>query len=105
MKGLIVNVYRYPNTDCTCNGLSSKNDSLILVGPEVEGPFVLQSGEDCLVYSKSKLGVRATPASLIDSKKWVMFGGNFVYSSDDRFYRLNGGHPIKVYDRAEERHP
>lgn len=24
MKGLIVNVYRYPGTDCTCNGLSSK---------------------------------------------------------------------------------
>ena len=102
MKGLLVNVYRDPNADCTNNGLSATKDSLILVGPEVDGPFVLQPGVDYLVYSNGNLGARATPASLIDSKKWVMFGGNFVYCSDDRFTRLNGGHPIRVFDRVEE---
>jgi len=102
MKGLLVSVYRYPNADCTNNGLSSTKDNLILVGPGVEGPFLVHPGEDYLVYSESSRGVRATPASLIDSKKWVMFGGNFVYCSDDRFTRLNGGHPIRVFDRVEE---
>ena len=103
MKGLLVNVYRYPNADCANNGLSATKDSLILVGPEVDGPFELQPDEDYLVYSKSHLGARATPASLIDSKKWGMFGGNFIYCSDDRFTQLNGGHPIRVFDRVEKR--
>ena len=102
MKGLLVNVYRGPNADCTNNGLSATKDILILVGPEVDGPFLVQPGVDYLVYSKSHLGARATPASLIGSKKWVMFGGNFIYCSDDRFTRLNGGHPIRVFDRVEE---
>lgn len=102
MKGLIVNVYRYPGIDCTCNGLSSRQDTLILVGPNVEGPFSPLEGEDYLVLTRDSNGnLRATPQSILDAKSWAMFGGNFIDSSDDRFCRLNGGNPIKVYDRVE----
>jgi len=30
-----------------------------------------------------------------------MFDGRFMYSSDSRFQRLNGGHPIRLHDRFE----
>jgi hypothetical protein len=104
MKGLIVSVYRRPGIDCTLNGLTAHEDTLILVGLMVEGPFGPPRGKDYLVLTRDAQGnPRATPKSLLDAKSWVMFGGNFVYSSDARFHQLNGGNPIKVYDRVEPR--
>jgi len=104
MKGLLVGVYRFPGTDCTAGGLSSQKDRLILVGgPDgtvAEGPFTVQPDQDYLVLTRVNGRLRATPKSLLDAKKWEMNGGNFIYSSDDRFTALNDGHPIPVFDRA-----
>ena len=106
MKGLLVGVYRFPGTDCTAGGLSSQKDRLILVGKPgvtvVEGPFEPKPYDDYLVLTRENGRLRATPKSLLDSDKWVMNGGNFIYSSDSRFTALNGGHPIPVFDRVEE---
>lgn len=41
----------------------------------------------------------AVPLSLENSNKWVMFGGNFITTSDSRF---GFSHPIPVHDRVEE---
>ena len=32
---------------------------------------------------------------------WNMFGGNYVHTSDSRFRRAYGWHPIAVHDRVE----
>ena len=34
-------------------------------------------------------------------KRWTMFGGNFVYTSDSRFGKKYGHSPVKVHDRIE----
>tara|TARA_Y100000389_G_scaffold4207_1_gene4001 strand:+ start:4274 stop:4591 length:318 start_codon:yes stop_codon:yes gene_type:complete len=100
-KGLLVSIYKSPLGDSTNNGLSSKSDSLLLVGIGIEnGPFETSDGEDYLVceYRERYDDFIATPKSLKDSGKWTMFGGNFAYTSDSRF---PGKHPIKIHDRVE----
>lgn len=103
VSGMSVDVYRGRH-DSTNSGLSSKKDSLILATGDlkVEGPFNVKEGEDYLVLMKGPMNtIRAVPKSLVDSKAWVMFGGNFCFTSDSRFAKLNGGNPIKIFDRVE----
>ena len=107
-KGLLISVYKSPLGDSTNKGLSSKFDSLLLVGDGIEnGPFETSDekdfafgGKDYLVceYRERYDDFIATPKSLKDSGKWTMFGGNFAYTSDSRF---PGKHPIKIHDRVE----
>lgn len=106
IKGLAVSVFRDADgSDCTNHGLSSYHEEFILTGVNplngrmAEGPF--SPRPDCpeLVLVSGPLNtVRAVPRLLLDSKKWVMFGGNFVYSSDSRF---PSDQPIKIFDRVE----
>ena len=42
--------------------------------------------------------LRAIPVEHILSGAWTMFGGNFLYSGDSRFFE----HPIKIHDRIEK---
>ena len=102
-KALHCNVYRNTMSDSTNEGLSSKKDELYIVGEGsayVDGPTNLSDiDEDYLVITKVHGHLRATPKSLIDSKRWVMFGGNFIYTSDSRF---PSNTPIKIFDRVEE---
>jgi len=103
-QGLIVNVYR-PSHDATNNGLTSKMDQIRLVGEGVDGPFGPKEGEDYLVVQTKHVGnkpyIYAVPKSLLDSGDLVMFGGNFVYTSDSRFAAVNK-YPIPVHDRVEK---
>lgn len=41
--------------------------------------------------------LRAIPVSLLNSGKWTMFGGNFVWSGDSRFFE----YPVKIHDWTE----
>jgi len=115
LKGLPVSVYKSSNGDCSNNGLSSKENSLILVGSLSNigafeiligslsniGPFEVQEGQDCLVavYRERFDDIIAVPKSLLDKRSSYMFGGNFAYSSDSRFPSKN---PIKIFDRVEK---
>jgi hypothetical protein len=42
--------------------------------------------------------LRAVPRDVLESGKWYMFGGNFIYTSDSRFPTKE---PIKIFDRVE----
>jgi len=110
-KGLSCDVYRSDGQDCTANGISANNRSLICIftpkGRDVAGPFKYQDDghEDCLVLFEAMTGNpnmrhwRAVPKKFIDKGiNHFMFGGNFVYSSDSRFPSRS---PIKIFDRVE----
>jgi len=103
-KGLLVYVYKNSLGDCTANGISSKNDRLILVG----------QGVDCKVFNGDETNTVEILTKNVGGKEYVycapigekpknmngpMFGGNFIYSSDSRFPSKQ---PIPIHDRYEE---
>jgi hypothetical protein len=47
-------------------------------------------------------GRNFVPLAIVDSGRWSMFGGNFVWSSDSRFREWYGDAPLAVHDRLEE---
>jgi hypothetical protein len=98
MSGLLVFTYRHDGGDCTNGGLSSKHDQFVLTWGET-GPFEPDAKTPELVLVKGPYNsLRAVPRKLVESKQWVMFGGNFVYTSDSRF---PSDQPIKIFDRVE----
>lgn len=108
MKGLIVSILKNNYLgDCTANGVTSKVDSIILVGEGVEGPFEPKKDVPYLQLVKQNLWgedyLHAIPmlnGEKINAGKNSMMGGHFVYSSDSRFHQVNP-YPIPVHDRFE----
>lgn len=102
MKGLIVSVYKSGDIDCTNGGPSSKFNRFVLVDKDIQGPFSPSDDIPAMVLVRRQLGgreyIHAVPASLAD--KQVMFGGNFVYTSDSRLSAV-AKYPIPVHDRVE----
>ena len=109
MKGLTVEVfrgfYRGKVSDSTNGGISSRIDTFTLTGTNpvngrtVTGPNEPSADFPELVLAPGPLkSVRAVPRDLLESGKWVMFGGNFCYTSDSRF---PSDQPIKIFDRVE----
>ena len=113
--GLTVNVLRNSTiskhgNDCTLGGVSSKNDTLLLIGEGIDGPFTTKDAE--------RAGwpvVKLVKRNLFDSvymtvepmdglyareggNKWYMMGGNFCWSSDSRF---PCSYPLPIHDRNE----
>ena len=103
VEGLLVSVYRSGGSDCTNGGISGK----------VNGGLITGDGVDCKVFTPSEENphyviikdnvcgrerIRAVPADLLESGKWTMFGGNFLYTSDSRF---PSNAPIAIHDRVE----
>lgn len=102
-KGVLTHVLRNSLGDCTNNGLSSKENSLILVGPGIREQWETSEDKDYLILEKftfrGETTLRAIPASLKGSGKIFMFGGNYCQCS-----KSNGNitdHPIKIFDRVE----
>lgn len=99
MKGMIVEVFRRADGyDCTNGGVSSKHAAFVLVGEGV--PELAEADERYPVLfleRNGNFGYRAVPGE----PGWKMFGGNFIYSSDGRFWELSRG-PIPIHDRFEE---
>jgi len=101
LKGLLVSIYLFPLGDATNNGLSAGKKTLLLAGDGIKNvPFDTEEDQDYLVceYRPRFKDYIATPKSLKDSGKRPMFGGNFAYTSDDRFPTEA---PIKIFDRVE----
>lgn len=102
-KGILTHVLRSSLGDCTNNGLSSKEDSIVLVGEGIREQWETENRKDYLVLEKVSFRgetiLKAVPASLKDSGKMYMFGGNYCVCS-----KSNGNitdHPIKIHDRVE----
>lgn len=101
--GLLVFVYRNANGDTTNDGVSSREDQLIV--ENVDGPFVTEvvSG---LELSTDRFGnLRLTPTDLVG--KNPMFGGNFAGTSDSRWSRElenrvgYNARVVPIFDRVE----
>jgi len=101
-KGILTTVLRNALGDCTNNGLSYKENTLVLIGQDIREQW--ETGDkDYLILTKfdfrGTITLRAIPASIIKSGKSPMFGGNYCECS-----KLNGNitdHPIKIFDRVE----
>lgn len=114
MNHTLVFVHRNSLGDCTCNGLSSKVTQGQL--------FWNCTREDAINYCEENMINPKYQFFLVNRTLWgedhsyveplikpnhknQMFGGNFVYTSSDNFYKLGGlktGLPIPVHDRFEE---
>ena len=114
IKGIGVDIYRFPLGDCTRNGISSRFRELIL--PCEDGYIDIDTDNlpenFCYVRlrvigDKEIYDIR--PAEIKDGElvdrggKWYMMGGNFAYSSDSRFSKMVGGMygAIAIHDRVE----
>jgi len=125
LQGLTVNVLR-GDVDCTNNGITSKHNRVVLVlspeaaellaakgerwgtvlvdedtGEEIGEVTGEPTGRPVLRVDVGRKGyLTARPVGEAWADRWLMMGGNFVYSCDSRFRRLND-YPIPVHDRAE----
>ncbi len=99
-KGLLVHTYRSKG-DCT-NGATKFYDAFVLTDSDIEGPFFPKEGVPELVIRRMDFAgspyIFAVPAALAD--KSLMFGGNFVWTSDSRLSKISK-YPIPVHDRDE----
>ena len=102
-KGLPVSVLRFRNgaMDCTAGGPSSRYDDFTLVDDEVVNvPFEPNDERPEINLVRRTIGgkpyVHAVPASLKGQQ--VMFGGNYIVTSDSRFPNQ---YPIPIHDRVE----
>lgn len=90
---LILSVYRTPGVDCTNDGISAKNDQLLLLN--AEGPFEHLIDKMPMVILRERHGVLSlVPAeryhnrdgsSILRPVSGTMMGGNFASTSDSRF--------------------
>jgi hypothetical protein len=99
-KGLRVDVLRSDNYECTKRGVSARYSSLILVGEGI--PEVSEESEDVPVVELKTRNVYGTdyyyckPVDI--GGKHSMMGGNFCWSSDNRFPIQ---YPLPIHDRVE----
>ena len=117
MNRTLVFVYRGPHGDCTANGLSSQVDMGTLFwncSREEAIQWCNENNEnptDCFIMKERMLWDEDhSYAEPLDMEFWKIpnsvqqFGGNFIYTSNDNFYKYKGeklGRPIKVHDRFE----
>lgn len=108
-------IYRNGKTDCTNSGLSSRMENAechFFSDSEAEGyspegaqrialeiPKENQNKEFVIVEDIccGARRLRAIPANLLLTNKWTMFGGNYLATSDSRFFE----NPVQIHDRVE----
>lgn len=108
-------VYKNGLGDCTAGGLSSIRKSIVAhfqgerngavdgKGWNMDSARMLAQKlpvDDVIIVEDvimSERRLRAIPVALIQMGAWVMYGGNFLHTSDSRGFH----HPIKIHDRIE----
>ena len=116
MKFTTVFVFRSSLGDCTGNGLSSNVDSGYLFWDCSHEEAIdycnnnnIDPTKQFIIKNRELWGEDHSYAEPLDIDYWgkggnQMFGGNFIYTSDNNFYKYKGekiGRPIKVHDRFE----
>lgn len=96
---LLVSILK-SDSDCTNNGVSSTSNNATLIWDESDEEIKnnMPKGGCILVLTKG-LGTRKYMAVPLGEKRWAMFGGNFIYTSDSRF---PSDQPIHIHDRFED---
>jgi hypothetical protein len=106
--GLSAYVFDSPLGNCSNKGLSSKFKKVTIVN--VEGPFEPSPEAPAVKLIKREYtgNLICVPVELLDSGKWVMFGGAYIATSDSRFseavQKLSGydhSFPVALHDRVE----
>jgi hypothetical protein len=103
MKGLLVDIYKFPLGVCTNNGISGKVSKAVLTGYVM--PQIFEPSDDApelkIVQRKlfGKIYFHCEPINNPQGNGWMM-GGNFVYTSDSRYHYLLD-YPMPVHDRQE----
>lgn len=101
MKTVLTFVLRNSLGDCSNNGLSSKEDSIIMhYGGGLDLDMI--PDDELVLVERTLFGKEsnyAIPAAILKSGRHPMFGGNFIYTSDSRF---PSDAPLKVHDRLED---
>ena len=126
-KGVVyalpINIYKWNLTDCSNNGITSRNNELLLVGmvdaktkefTPLNNGFIeidfnkknLNKDNLCLVVKRHLFGEEQHDyivglKDFIDGK-WCMMGGCFGYSCDSRFCRDINRQPLPIHDRIED---
>ena len=103
-KYIRVDVFRGPHGDASNFGITFTHNNKLVVpcpGGNITGEQVEEYGYIILTLQSPVMqgGAPYFDAEL-DIRK-AMFGGNFVWSTDGRFRKRYGQHPIKVFDRIE----
>jgi len=102
MKGIIVSVLRNAEfPDSTLGGVSSKLARFVLVGNGVAEVFSPTEEMPALRLVRREIGGREyLHCEPLEKPKdcYVMFGGNYVVTSDSRFPNR---YPIPIHDRFE----
>lgn len=109
MQGLILNVLRSRSLgDCTNGGKTSTADSIVVVHPELAGPFEpTPERPHFKVVFRENYGPYLAPVDVPPGTVGPMFGGHFAYTSDSRWSRflaakgLPGVTALPVHDRFE----
>jgi hypothetical protein len=106
MKGLLVDVYKFPLADCTNGGVTGGTiTKAVLIGPGL--PKIFEPSADApalFVQTRGNfptIAVPEQPDANGRTQTWWMAGGNFVYTSDSRYREAIGWHPIAVHDRRD----
>jgi hypothetical protein len=105
MRYLRVDVYNC-GRDCTNGGVSVMQPDRLVV-PCEDGNYTEQDVIDyelvVLVLVPSAMASMGYPSKFQQKgdERWLMFGGNFIYSSDSRFGRKYGHQPLAIHDRYE----
>ena len=99
-NNILTFVFRHSLGDCTNNGLTSKEDSIILhYGSDIQADMI--PDDELILVERTLFGKEANyavPAEIYKSGRHSMAGGNFIYTSD---YRFPSDAPISVHDRVE----
>lgn len=112
MKNTYIRIYCPSGCDCTGNGLSSKVNSAYLFW-NCTSEEAIEYCKDNLINPKYQFIIHkrelwnedhSFAEPLIKPSGIQMFGGNFLYTSDDNFYKFGNektGRPIPIHDRFE----
>lgn len=107
VKGLTLHVYRWGLGDCSLDGISSRYNTLILIGDEIEGPVSVDLDNPpenvVKIVRRTICGREYMHLEPLDGcgnggSRWYMSGGNIADTSDSRF---PSEYPLKIHDRHE----
>lgn len=114
-----VDTYLHPAGDCSLNGITAQYKTLYLTSIDAEPfkspyndeerPLLILCcyddvrGHSLYSHQTSRTSyIYARPLDSLQSGRWGMAGGNFVYTCDSRYKELvSHRYPIPVHDRFE----